>query len=166
MDDDYELEGPHKREVEETAERRDPLAQRIALMTAALLTVGAIVNYASGNAQTEALFLKNESILRQGQASDQWAYYQSKSTKSHIADAAAKLASDPAVRQGFIAERDAEDKVRLAVQREANRLQNESRRLVRDPSAEEHRMMPAETDALYAKIDMIPLELERAGKLN
>lgn len=132
MDDDYDVEGPHDREVEEAAQRRDPLGQRIALMTAILSTVGAIVNYASGNAQNEALFLKNESILRQSQASDQWAYYQSKSTKSHIADAAARLATDAAVRQGFLAERDLEDKGRLAVQRQAQRLQDESRRLARE----------------------------------
>lgn len=132
MEDDYDVEGPHDKEVEEAAERRDPLAQRIALMTAILSTVGAIVNYASGSAQNEALFLKNESILKQSQASDQWAYYQSKSTKLHIADAAAKLAADPAVRQGFIAERDAEDKGRIQVQHEAQALQDESRRLARE----------------------------------
>lgn len=135
MDDDYEVEGLHEHEVEEAAERRDPLAQRIALMTAILSTVGAIVNYASGNAQNEALFLKNESILRQSQASDQWAYYQSKSTKSHMANAAAKLATDESVRRDFIAERDAEDKERLNVLREANRLQAESQRLARESDA-------------------------------
>lgn len=104
-------------------------------MTAILSTIGAIVNFASGNAQNEALFLKNESILKQSQASDQWAYYQSKSTKMHIADAAAKLTTDPAVRESFINERDAEDRGRVAVQREANRLQAESQHLARASDA-------------------------------
>lgn len=135
MDDDYDVEGLHDHEVEAAAERRDPLAQRIALMTAILSTIGAIVNFASGNAQNEALFLKNESILKQSQASDQWAYYQSKSTKMHIADAAAKLTADPAVRQSFIDERDAEDRGRRTVQREANRLQAESQHLAHESDA-------------------------------
>jgi hypothetical protein len=135
MDDDFEIQGPHEHAVEHAVEQRDPLAQRIALMTAILSTVGAIVNYASGNAQTEALVLKNESILMQTRASDQWAYYQSKSTKSHIANGVAALATDPAVRQRFAAERDLEDKERLVVQREANRLQNESQRLARESDA-------------------------------
>lgn len=156
MDDDYEVEGPHEKEVEEAAERHDPLAQRIALMTAILSTVGAIVNYASGNAQNEALFLKNESILRQSQASDQWAYYQSKSTKAHIADAAARLATDPAVRQGFIAERDAENKARLRVQRDASRLQEESRRLARESDA---RLRPHERLALALSFLQIGIAL-------
>jgi hypothetical protein len=134
-DDDYEVEGAHEREVEKAVEKRDPMAQRIALMTAILSTIGAMVNYASGNAQTEALFLKNQSILRQSQASDQWAYYQSKSTKMHIAAASARLATDPAVRQSFVDERDAEDKSRHAVQAEAVRLQNESVRLAGESDA-------------------------------
>jgi hypothetical protein len=136
MDDDYDIEGPHDKEVEEAGERRrDRLGQRIALMTAILSTIGAIVNFASGSAQTEALFLKNESILKQTQASDQWAYYQSKSTKSHIANAVAAIATDPAVRQRLLAERDTEDKARVAVQREATRLQAESARLARESDA-------------------------------
>lgn len=135
MDDDYDLEGPHDKAVEAAAERRDPLAQRIALLTAVLSTIGAIVNFASGNAQTEALFLKNESILRQTQASDQWAYYQSKSTKSHIANAVAAIATDPQVRQRLLAERDNEDQARLQVQKEASRLQAESQRLARESDA-------------------------------
>jgi hypothetical protein len=135
MDDDFEIEGPHAHAIEHAVERRDPLAQRIALMTAVLSTVGAIVNYASGNAQTEALVLKNESILVQTRASDQWAYYQSKSTKSHIANGLAALATDPAVHQRFIDERDLEDKQRREVQRDANRLQAESLRLARESDA-------------------------------
>lgn len=135
MDDDYDVEGLRDHEVEAQAKRRDPLAQRIALMTAILSSIGAIVNFASGNAQNEALFLKNESILRQSQASDQWAYYQSKSTKMHIADTAAKLTSDPVVRKSFIDERDAEDRSRRTVQLEASRLQAESRHLASQSDA-------------------------------
>ncbi|WP_075792246.1 DUF4337 domain-containing protein [Massilia putida] len=135
MDDDFEVEGPHNHAVEHAVEQRDKLAQRIALMTAVLSTVGAIVNYASGNAQTEALVLKNESILLQSRASDQWAYYQSKSTKSHIADGVAALATDPEVRRRFTAERDLEDKERLQVQREAKQLESASQRLARESDA-------------------------------
>lgn len=135
MDDDFEIEGPHDHAIEHAVERRDPLAQRIALMTAVLSTVGAIVNYASGSAQTESLVLKNQSILLQTRASDQWAYYQSKSTKSHIANGMAALATDPAVRQRFADERDLEDKQRLEVQSEARRLEAESQRLARESDA-------------------------------
>lgn len=76
MDEDYEVPSPHEHAVEEAAEEeRDSLAQKIALMTAVLATVGALVSYQSGSAQTEAMFLKNQSILKQTEASDQWAFY-------------------------------------------------------------------------------------------
>ena len=93
MEEEYEVPGPHEHAVEEATEKeRDGLTQRIALMTAILATIGALISYQSGNAQNEAMFLKNESILKQAQASDQWALYQAKSTKGHIAEATAALA--------------------------------------------------------------------------
>jgi len=136
MDDDYDIPTPHEHALEEAAERgSDRLAQRVALMTAILSTAGALINYQSGNAQTEAMFLKNESILKQGQASDQWAYYQAKATKAHIADAAAALATVPAVRERFIGERNKEDRERAEVQRAAERLEADSRRLAGESDA-------------------------------
>jgi hypothetical protein len=157
MDDDYEVPGPHEHEVEEQAvHERDPLAQRIALMTAILSTVGTIVNFASGNAQTEALFLKNESILKQAQASDQWAYYQSRSTKMHIDEAAAALASDPSVRQHFSNERDKEDLARSAVQRDAKQLQLDAHHLAEESDA---RLRPHERLAMALSFLQIGIAL-------
>jgi hypothetical protein len=157
MDDDYDIPTPHEHAVEEAAERnRDRLAQKVALMTAILSTVGALINYQSGNAQTEALFLKNESILKQAEASDQWAYYQAKSTKAHIADAAAALATVPAVRERLIAERDKEDRERSEVQRAAARLEAESRRLGAESDA---KLRPHERLALALSCVQIAVAL-------
>jgi hypothetical protein len=157
MDDDYEIPTPHEHAVEEAAEHnRDGLAQKIALMTAILSTVGALINYQSGNAQTEAMFLKNESILKQAKASDQWAYYQAKSTKAHIADAAAALATVPAVRARLIAERDKEDRERGEVQRTAERLEAESRQLTAESDA---KLRPHERLALALSCVQIAVAL-------
>ena len=84
--EEYEVPSPDEHAIEDAAEnRRDSLNQRIALMTAILATVGALISYQSGSAQNEAMFLKNQSILKQAEASDQWAFYQAKSVKSHLA---------------------------------------------------------------------------------
>lgn len=156
-DDDYEVPSPHEHALEEAAEReRDGLAQKVALMTAILSTVGALINYQSGNAQTEAMFLKNESILKQAQASDQWAYYQAKSTKAHIAGVAAALAAEPAQRQRFVDERDKEDRARMAVQRTAEKLQEESRRLAAESDA---KLRPHERLALALSCVQIAVAL-------
>jgi hypothetical protein len=156
-DDDYDIPTPHEHAVEEAAERdQDGLAQKVALMTAILSTVGALINYQSGNAQTEAMFLKNESILKQTQASDQWAYYQARSTKAHIADAAAALAGEPAVRERFDAERAKEDRERAEVQRTAVRLEAESRRLAAESDA---KLRPHERLALALSCVQIAVAL-------
>ena len=158
MDDDYDIPAsPHEHAIEEAAERKsDSLAQKVALMTAILSTVGALINYESGNAQTEAMFLKNESILKQAQASDQWAYYQAKSTKAHIADTAAALASTPAVRERFIAERDKEKSESLNVQRAALTLEAASRKLAGESDA---KLRPHERLALALSCVQIAVAL-------
>ena len=80
MENEYEVPSPHEHALEDAVEKGgDTLTQKIALMTAILATVGALISYQSGSAQNEAMFLKNESILKQSQASDQWAFYQAKS---------------------------------------------------------------------------------------
>ncbi|MGO4477312.1 DUF4337 domain-containing protein [Massilia sp. 2TAF26] len=156
-DDDYEVPSPHEHALEEAAEReRDGLAQKVALMTAILSTVGALINYQSGNAQTEAMFLKNESILKQAQASDQWAYYQAKSTKAQIAGVAAALATEPAQRQRFADVRDKEDRARIGVQRTAEKLQEESRQLAAESDA---KLRPHERLALALSCVQIAVAL-------
>jgi hypothetical protein len=157
MGEEYEVPNPAEEALEKAAEQeRDGLAQKIALMTAVLSTIGALISYQSGAAQTEAMFLKNDSILKQAQASDQWAYYQAKSTKAHIADAAAALATAPEVKARFIAERDKEDKERLQVAQVALKLQADSRRLARDSDT---RLRPHEHLALALSFVQIAIAL-------
>ena len=130
MEEDYEVPSPHEHAVEEAVEKEgQSLDQKIALMTAVLATVGAMVSYQSGSAQNEAMFLKNQSILKQAEASDQWAFYQAKSVKSHIDDATAALATDPETKARFLAARVSEDKEKSKIQAEAQKLQVESRKL-------------------------------------
>jgi hypothetical protein len=146
MEEEYEMPSPHEHAVEEAAEKRsDNLAQRVALMTAILSTIGALISYQSGSAQNEAMFLKNQSILKQAEASDQWAYYQAKSTKSHLDDAVAALAPTPELKTRFLADRDKQDTQKAEIQVEAQKLQAESRKLGEESEA---KLKPHERMAL------------------
>ena len=157
MEDEYEVPSPHEHALEEAVEKeRDGLTQKIALMTAILATVGALVSYQSGSAQNEAMFLKNESILKQAQASDQWAFYQAKSMKSHLDDATAALAADPEVKARFLAAKAKEDTERLEIQVEAKKLQAESRKLGEDSEA---KLRPHERFALALTFLQIAIAL-------
>jgi hypothetical protein len=106
--EEFDVHGPHEHAVEHASNAGDALASRIAVMTAILSTVGAIFSYQGGFTQNEALIFKNESILyknqsvlRKTEASNQWNYYQAKSSKQNLAELALALA--PPDRREFYA---------------------------------------------------------------
>lgn len=140
MEEEFDVPGPHEHAVEEALERarQGDLNQKIALMTAILATIGALISYQSGSAQNQAMFLKNESILKQAEASDQWSYYQAKSTKGHIAEATAALATDPVVKAQYLAQVAKQEQEKADIQVIALRLQAESRQLGAQSEAKLH----------------------------
>ena len=157
MEEDYEVPSPHEHAMEDAAEKDGQgLAQKIALMTAILATVGALVSYQSNSAQNEAMFLKNQSILKQAEASDQWAFYQAKSVKSHLDEAMATLATDPDIKARFTADKIKEDKEKVMIQSEAQKLQDESRQL---GEASDAKLRPHERLALALSALQIAIAL-------
>ncbi|HEY8101070.1 MAG TPA: DUF4337 domain-containing protein [Burkholderiaceae bacterium] len=157
MEEDYEVPSPHEHELEEKMEKEcDGLTQKIALMTAVLATIGALISYQSGSAQNEAMFLKNQSILKQAEASDQWAFYQAKSVKSHIDDAVAALSNSPEVKARFLTDKIKEEASKAEVQAEAQKLQTESRKLGEESEA---KLKPHERLALALTFLQIAIAL-------
>jgi hypothetical protein len=96
MEEHFHVHGAHDHMAEHAAEGGG-LPQQVAIFTALLATVGAIVSFLGGHTQNEALYWKNDAVLKKAAASDQWAYYQAKSTKGHMMELA--LALVPAERQ-------------------------------------------------------------------
>jgi hypothetical protein len=89
-EDHFHVHGPHEHEAEHQAQH-DPFAGRIAVMTAIFATIGAIFGYMAGHTQNEALLYKNEAAIRRTEASDQWNFYQAKSSKQNLAELGAML---------------------------------------------------------------------------
>ena len=127
------VHAPHEEMVEEEAHEGHGggLAQRIALTTAIIATVGALFGYQSGKVATEALLAKNDSISLHTQASDQWAFFQAKSTREFLAVNMAALTSDPALRDKLKA-----DSERYAKEKEE--IQKEALELVKKAKEKEH----------------------------
>ncbi len=92
----FHVHGPHDHAVEHAAHGEDPFASRIAAMTAVFATLGALFGYMGGATQNDALMYKNEAAIRKTEASNQWGYYQSKSSKQNIAELALALTSGDA----------------------------------------------------------------------
>ncbi len=92
--DGFHVHGAHDHAVEHHAQSGDRLGGQVAIFTAILASIGAIISYQGADTQNEAMLLKNEAVLKKAQASDQWNYYESKSNKGHLMELAADLSSE------------------------------------------------------------------------
>jgi len=68
------------------------MVNQIAMFTAIIATVGALFSYMGGATQANAGLYKNNAALSKASASDQWNFYQAKSTKQALAELARDLA--------------------------------------------------------------------------
>ncbi|PYS53363.1 MAG: hypothetical protein DMG13_12940 [Acidobacteria bacterium] len=68
----------------EAAEHRSRWIVYLSFSTALIAVLAAVAALESGAYSNEALMQKNEALLAQSKASDQWAYYQAKSVKAAI----------------------------------------------------------------------------------
>ena len=85
------VHGAHDHALEHQAHSGEPLALQVAMFTALLAAFGSVVGYLGGHTQTQAMLYKNEAVLLKAHASDQWAFYQAKSTKAHMMDMATEF---------------------------------------------------------------------------
>jgi predicted TIM-barrel fold metal-dependent hydrolase len=77
------LEEATERAVE-ASERRSRWVVYLSFSTAVIAVLAAIAALESGTFSNEALIQKNEAMLAQAKASDQWAYYQAKGIKAIV----------------------------------------------------------------------------------
>ncbi len=99
--DGFHVHGPHDHAIEHVAQGHGDhdsggsdgsAMNRIAMFTAILATVGAIFSYMGGATQANAGLFKNNAALEKAQASNQWNYFQAKSTKQSLAELARDFA--------------------------------------------------------------------------
>ena len=99
----FHVHGPHDHELEHAAQHEPKgLAGQLAVVTAILATVGAIFAYMGGATQANAGLYKNDAAIKKTEASNQWNYYQAKSSKQNLSELAQELAPD--ARKGFYAD--------------------------------------------------------------
>ncbi len=89
----FHVHGPHDHELEHAAQHggKDRFAGTIAVMTAILATIGALFSYMGGATQANAGLFKNNAAIKKTEASNQWNYYQAKSSKQNLAELALAL---------------------------------------------------------------------------
>ena len=98
--DGFHVHGPHDHELEHAAQGghgghdSGGMIAQIAVVTAIIATVGALFSYMGGATQANAGLYKNNAAIKKTEASNQWNFFQAKSTKQSLAELARDLAPD------------------------------------------------------------------------
>jgi hypothetical protein len=99
----FHVHGPHDHEMEHATQHAaeghhgiggHSMTNQIALFTAVISTVGAIFAYMGGATQANAMLYKNNAQISTTKASDQWNFYQSKSSKQNLSELALAVVAD------------------------------------------------------------------------
>src|SRR3974390_36593 len=127
--DDFHVHGAHDHQLEHAAEhgQTDRFAGRIAVTTAILATVGALMSFAGGDTQANAQMFKNNAAIKKTEANDQWAYYQSKGNKQNLAEVATTLTTQPDKIQFYKTEVERYKKEKAEIKESADKLEAESK---------------------------------------
>ncbi len=97
-EDGFHVHGPHDHELEHAQQGHGDAGHggshtnSIAMFTAVIATVGAIFSYMGGATQASAGLYKNNAAIKKTEASNQWNYYQAKSSKQNLSELAIELA--------------------------------------------------------------------------
>jgi len=139
-EDHFHVHGPHDHQLEHAAEHGagDGFSGRIAVTTAILATLGALMSYQGGATQSEAGLLKNDAAIKMTEAADQWGYYQAKSNKQNLAELGMTLATTPDKQEFYRGEVERYKQEKEKVQEEAKKIEAESQDFDKRSEAELH----------------------------
>jgi hypothetical protein len=98
----FHVHGPHDHELEHAQKgghgdhggAGGGMINQIAMFTAIIATIGAIFSYMGGATQANAGLYKNNAAIKKTEASNQWNYFQAKSTKQSLTELARDLAPE------------------------------------------------------------------------
>ncbi len=94
-------------------------------MTAILATIGALFSYMGGATQANAGLFKNNAAIKKTEASNQWNYYQAKSSKQNMAELALAVVGEDKKPQ-YLLEVERYKKEKAEIKVAAEKLETES----------------------------------------
>ena len=127
----FHVHGPHDHELEHAAQGghgghdSGGMIAQIAVVTAIIATVGALFSYMGGATQADAGLYKNNAAIKKTEASNQWNYFQAKSTKQSLAEFARDLAPDDK-KSGYQAKIERYEKEKGEIKLTAEKLEAEA----------------------------------------
>src|SRR3954471_1888186 len=139
----FHVHGPHDHELEHATQHAAEghgaggMINQIAMFTAVIARVGAIFAYMGGATQANAGLYKNNAAIKKTEASNQWNYFQSKSTKQSLAEVSRDL-SPPDKQPIYQAKIDRYEKEKKDIQVQAEKIEAESKDWDKQSDAQMH----------------------------
>ena len=164
----FHVHGPHEHELEHATEGAHDahaaggggMINQIAMSTAIIATVGAIFGYMGGATQANASLFKNNAAIKKTEASNQWNYFQSKSTKQSLAEVSRDLS--PEDKKGvYQAKIDRYDKEKAKIEADARELEAQATEWDKqsDEQMHQHHRWAQATTVLQVSIAMAAIAL-------
>ncbi|MBI2749510.1 MAG: DUF4337 domain-containing protein [Burkholderiales bacterium] len=130
----FHVHGPHDHELEHAQQgghggghdNNGGMINQIAMFTAIIATIGAIFGYMGGATQANAGLYKNNAAIKKTEASNQWNYFQSKSTKQSLAEMSRDLATKDEDKAKYQAKVDRYEKEKGEIKTVADKLEAEA----------------------------------------
>jgi len=125
----FHVHGPHDHELEHATHgsaHGNGMTNQIAMFTAIIATVGAIFAYMGGATQANAGLYKNNAALKKTEASNQWNYFQAKSTKQSLAEVSRDLTPKDGEKAKYQAKIDRYEKEKGEIKVVAEKLEAEA----------------------------------------
>ena len=168
----FHVHGPHDHAVEHATHGHDAAhhgadhgggssTNKIAMFTAIVATVGAIFAYMSGATQANAGLMKNDAAIKKTEASNQWNYFQSKSTKQSLAEVSRDLTAGADAKEKYQAKIDRYEKEKNEIKAVAEKLEAEAKEWddKSDKQMHEHHRWAQATTALQVAIALAAIAL-------
>jgi Na+/glutamate symporter len=158
----FHVHGPHDHEIEHVAEHgsHDPSAGTIAVATAIIATVGALFSYMGGATQANAGLYKNDAAIKKTEASNQWNFYQAKSSKQNLTELAAVLVpEDRKAKYLEEVERYKKEKAEIKVKADALEAEATEWNKKSDEQMHQHHRWAQATTALQVSIALAAMAL-------
>jgi hypothetical protein len=144
-----------------TASAGGSLTNQIALFTAIIATVGALFAYMGGATQANAGLYKNNAAIKKTEASNQWNYFQSKSTKQSLAEVSRDLTPNEAEKAKYQVKIDRYEKEKNEIKLGAEKLEADATTWDKQSDAQmhQHHRWAQATTALQVAIALAAIAL-------
>jgi Na+/glutamate symporter len=171
--DGFHVHGPHDHAIEHATQGgaehhgghdeggNGSATSRIAMVTAIIATVGAIFSYMGGATQANAGLYKNNAAIKKTEASNQWNYFQAKSTKQSLAELARDLTPGEPEKAKYQAKIDRYEKEKNEIKAVADKLEADAKQWDEqsDQQMHQHHRWAQATTALQVAIALAAIAL-------